>query len=281
MKRLSRLGLLWVRALAGAIYVLTVGSLSRPGRDVLRQLSNALPFRAHLSLPVAQADEIPAPVTQRVIVEPEGRDGNITLAELTLICGYVAELSPARIFEIGTFDGRTTVNLAANAPEDAVVYTLDLPDELIGDETIPATERAEHRSKRGCVLGERFRASTMQSRVTQLSGDSRTFDFSPYFGNIDLFFVDGSHTKDATIADSLHAVECVRQGGLVLWHDYGAWPGTTAALEELRLVDRRFQNLRRIDRTALVVLHVPTAAGWRPPQRVQPTLGSTVDAVGY
>src|SRR5206468_2241747 len=50
-----------------------------------------------------------------------------SLLELLVISRVVAERKPARVFELGTFDGRTTLALADNAPEHAIVYTLDLP----------------------------------------------------------------------------------------------------------------------------------------------------------
>jgi len=39
------------------------------------------------------------------------------------------------IFEIGTFDGRTTRNMAANVTKDGHVYTLDLPSDLVTEDT--------------------------------------------------------------------------------------------------------------------------------------------------
>ena len=53
-------------------------------------------------------------------------DGNMAPHELETVASIVATVKPKRIFEIGTFDGRTTLNMALNAP-DAQIYTLDLP----------------------------------------------------------------------------------------------------------------------------------------------------------
>src|SRR6188768_1735878 len=61
------------------------------------------------------------------MLEPQAIDGNVSLYELFVINALVAQRAPLRIFEFGTFNGRTTLNLAANSPADARVFTLDLP----------------------------------------------------------------------------------------------------------------------------------------------------------
>ena len=52
---------------------------------------------------------------------------SMTPSEVLAIGAMVRVLKPERILEIGTFEGNTTVNLAANAPSSARVFTLDLP----------------------------------------------------------------------------------------------------------------------------------------------------------
>src|SRR5271157_5902498 len=52
--------------------------------------------------------------------------GNLTVDELAVVALLCQWLQPQTVFEFGTFNGRTTLNLAANTPPDAKVYTLDL-----------------------------------------------------------------------------------------------------------------------------------------------------------
>ena len=48
--------------------------------------------------------------------------------ELAVLAQAAAAVSPGdEIIEIGTFDGRTTLNLALNAPPTSHIFTLDLP----------------------------------------------------------------------------------------------------------------------------------------------------------
>ena len=51
-------------------------------------------------------------------------------------------------------------------------------------------------------------------------------------------FVDGSHAYDYVRKDTDTAMRLVRPGGVVLWHDYGVWPGVMQALEELEAARR-------------------------------------------
>src|SRR3712207_5275930 len=48
-------------------------------------------------------------------------------ADLVSLCLICRILKPRTIFEIGTFRGYTALHFALNTPDDARVYTLDLP----------------------------------------------------------------------------------------------------------------------------------------------------------
>jgi len=181
-------------------------------------------------------------------------DGNVSLMELAILAGLARVGNPRAVFEIGTFDGRTALNLAANAP-DAQVHTLDLPP---GEsDTSLAIDPDDRQYIEKPSAGGRFREAPEARRILQVYGDSATFDFSPYRGQIDLVFVDGSHAYEYVISDSHRAIEMLREGrGTILWHDYGTWLGVTRALNELYLGDPRFKGLRRIEGTALAVLQL-------------------------
>jgi predicted O-methyltransferase YrrM len=104
--------------------------------------------------------------------------------------------------------------------------------------------------------GSVFVGSPLKSKITQLYGDSATFDFSNYRKQVDLIFIDGSHSYEYVLSDSKRALEILNSQGVIFWHDYGAewWPGVTQALNELYLSDKRYRNMRHIEGTSLVVL---------------------------
>jgi hypothetical protein len=89
------------------------------------------------------------------------------------------------------------------------------------------------------------------ARITQLFGDSATYDFSAHHGRAGLVFVDGSHAYDYVLADTDTALKLTAPRGIVLWHDYGVWDGVTRGLEEIEA--QRRLGLRHIRGTSLVV----------------------------
>jgi Methyltransferase domain len=187
------------------------------------------------------------------LVDACKRDGNVHLGELGVLAqAAVAIPAGSLVVEIGTFDGRTTLNLAINAPQ-ARVFTLDLPAD---QPTLYALASGERQYVDKPLPGARFRECDpawrgAARRINQLLGDSATFDWSPYVGRAGLVFVDGSHAYEYVRKDSETALRLVAQGGTVLWHDYGRWEGVSRALDELD-AERRL-GLRHIAGTSLVV----------------------------
>jgi Methyltransferase domain len=188
------------------------------------------------------------------LVETARRNGNVRLGELAVLAQAAASATPGdEVIEIGTFDGRTTLNLSLNAPPRSPVFTLDLPPDQATEFQLAAGER--HFVDKP-VPGERFRACAPQwreqaGRIVQLIGDSATFDWSAHLGKAGMVFVDGSHAYDYARKDSETAFRLVARGGTVLWHDYGVWEGVTRALEHLET--ERKLGLRHIRGTSLVV----------------------------
>lgn len=189
------------------------------------------------------------------VVAPDGVDGNVSGYELLLIGALARRVGKSACFEIGTFDGRTTLNLAANTPSECHIYTLDLPASGMGDTGLQIAQAdAKYIDKPGS--GARFRESLYATRITQLLGDSARFDFGPYEGKCDLVFVDGAHSYDYVKSDTEVALRLLKpDGGVILWHDYASpwWPGVTRALNELYADRPEFQSMRHIKGTTLVV----------------------------
>jgi Methyltransferase domain len=199
------------------------------------------------------------------LVEIEKRNGNVTVGELAVLAQAAASARPgSEIVEIGTFDGRTTLNLAINAPEVCQVFTLDLPPEHPTQFALDADERPFVDKP---FTGARFRSCEPlwpgAARIVQLSGDSASFDWSPHEKRAGLVFVDGSHAYDYVRADSETAFRLAAAGAAVLWHDYGVWEGVTRALEELERASQL--GLRHIQGTSLVCWRKPELAQARAP----------------
>jgi predicted O-methyltransferase YrrM len=132
---------------------------------------------------------------------------------------------PERIFEIGTFDGGTTLMLARMVPH-ARVYTLDLPPDHQDGINEVALARVDG-------AGSRFRDAPEGDRIAQLFGDSREFDFTPYYGKMDMVVVDGGHEADCVTADTENALNMVSPGGVVVWDDYSPqWIDVVKAVDD-------------------------------------------------
>jgi hypothetical protein len=223
-------------AAGSSVVLLAAGPFSARHRRMLNELAHHFGYRA----PGAPVPVLPTVALGRLVPanamvflrEPHAHDGNVTLLELWTIASVTRALAPRASFEIGTFNGRTALNLAANSPPGAVTYTLDLPAEEIDAARLPI-EVQERRFVMKPVSGELIARSGAGLTIEQLYGDSAAFDFEPYRGAIDLVFVDGSHSYEYVLNDSARALEMIGGRGIVLWHDYGGFPGVTRALDEL------------------------------------------------
>jgi predicted O-methyltransferase YrrM len=241
----------------GAAHAFTIGVTRSRGRLLLREISEYLFGRGfgnepHL-LPVTRLAEYRSPLPLHIHAF-ESVDGNVTLEELVVLIAAVVQRKPKRLFEFGTFDGRSTLNLAANAGPEAEVWTLDLPQTHLADARFVIDSReAKYVAK--SVSGSRFANTPEAMKITQLYGDSATFDYGPYVGKMDFVFVDASHAYEYVMNDSRNALSLVgRRNGVIFWHDYSAWDGVTRALNKLYKEVPAFHDLKWIEGTTLVML---------------------------
>jgi len=133
---------------------------------------------------------------------------------LGAICKY---LKPRKIFEIGTFTGSTALSVALNTPTKTEVFTLDLHP----------SKRAKHKKESGIVgkhpdyqSGELFKNTPLSKKITQLFGNSQTFDFRRFYNSIDLVFIDADHRYSFVKNDTKNAFKILRPGGVIIWDDY-------------------------------------------------------------
>ncbi|MCE7066184.1 class I SAM-dependent methyltransferase [Dyadobacter sp. CY326] len=181
--------------------------------------------------------------------------GHTTEFELKVISNLVRKANPQRIFEIGTFEGRTTLNMALNCEANAEIITLDLPASEL-KATLMEIEDGEVRYVDKEVSGERFMGHAMSYKIKQVFGDSATFSFDEYKNSIDLAFIDGSHAYDYVINDTEKILSIMRPNGLIIWHDYTNWEGVRAAMNELYSNDLRLKNLKHIGGTSILMLQL-------------------------
>jgi predicted O-methyltransferase YrrM len=194
------------------------------------------------SCPLVTLFDGPRTVT---LIDLDQTDGNTTLLEQLVILGLAKQRGARTVFEFGTFNGRTAANLALTLGPEAEILTVDLPADQQPAQALAAGERKYVEKP---VSGAK---AQWLSNVTQLYGDTAMFDFSPWQGTRDMVFVDALHAYAYVRADTELALQLLKPGGLVLWHDYGVWPGVTEALNELYRDDTRFAGMRHVEETSL------------------------------
>ncbi|MGH9970098.1 MAG: O-methyltransferase [Pyrinomonadaceae bacterium] len=153
------------------------------------------------------------------------RDMVVPLAELLTLAAICRHKRPRRVFEIGTHTGSSTLAMAINVPDQTEILTLDLePSETVGS----AYRNTEHSSK-----------------IRQLYGNSKTFDYAPFLGSVDLIFIDADHTYDGVKSDTEKAFQLLRPGGVIVWDDY-RWLDCHVEVVGVTLFLNEFQTRRSI-----------------------------------
>jgi predicted O-methyltransferase YrrM len=183
---------------------------------------------------VPLADLIPESVDVRLSNFHNRRDGNVTTYETLAISSLIQHHKPTTLLELGTFDGNTTLQMALNAPENAVIHTLDLPSEPM------RTKEPISKADLIYVLDEqknrrKYVGSPVEHKIRQHFGDSTNFDFSEFTkkGLVDFIFIDAGHTYECVKSDTQNALQILAPNGVIIWHDFHPfWNGVYRFLNE-------------------------------------------------
>lgn len=259
MRTFSSFFIKYCYAVAEAFYLLTIGLMRGENRARLAELAALSGWRdPKRSFPMMLPEIDPKNIIRGdmpvVIHEPVADDGNVTLLELFILATLVRSASPRTLFEFGTFDGRTTLVLAANAPEQALVHTLDLPPGEVA--SARANPEGDTKFAGKAKTGARFLATPFARRIRQILGDSASFDYTPYARAIDFIFIDGAHSPLYVASDTKNARAMARNTDIILaWHDYrSSCEGVTTVLNRLYKEGGMWKRLRHIRGTDLAVL---------------------------
>jgi predicted O-methyltransferase YrrM len=142
--------------------------------------------------------------------------------ETQILSTLACALKPRAVFEIGTYNGFTTLHLAYNTPEDSKIFTLDLPPDFeVKDKTHYSYDDLQvvELSKKN-IARRVYRKDPLNRKIVELFGDSEQFDFSPYYGKIDMVFIDGNHSYPYVKSDTENAFKMLSEQGIIVWHDF-------------------------------------------------------------
>jgi len=158
--------------------------------------------------------------------------GNMTGEEIVTICLLVRWVQPQGIFEFGTFNGTTTLQMALNMQESCSLFTLNLPADH-GDTQLESSAQDKMVHPRVAGSGQAFRDEPERVRIKELFGDSAKFDFTLYYQRCDFVLVDAGHEYDYVRSDTENALKLLpSEGGVIVWHDFPNAPGVCTWLEE-------------------------------------------------
>lgn len=167
------------------------------------------------------------------VIHEESHQAN--QVDMLYVCAIAAARKATNIFEFGTYRGQTTCGLAAMS-EDVRVTTLNLPP--------------EQDPRYAPYIGKLIQESPYRDRIVQIFADSRAFDPSPYAKQMDFIFVDADHSYKGAQNDTRKALEMLKPGGTIVWHDYAAkTPGVCEFIRDFSQTKPVF----RIWNTCLVV----------------------------
>jgi len=146
-----------------------------------------------------------------------GAQASISLLEAGALASLMASVQARSVFEFGTYQGVSTSQLALNLPPDGIIYTLDLPPHLEGG-ALQVTKKEERMIAAEASKGQLI-PKDLRTKIKFLEADSALFDTAPYAGTMDLVFVDGAHSYEYVCNDTAKAMELLRAGGCIAWHD--------------------------------------------------------------
>jgi predicted O-methyltransferase YrrM len=159
------------------------------------------------------------------------------LLETAILLALARLVDPRKFFEFGTYLGVETLNMAANLSEASHVYTLDLDEESFRSLRQDVHDRPLTLTHFDNLDKLAFLGTSYERRITQLKGESKTYDFSPFDKQIDMVYVDGGHDLPTLISDTRNALRMLsdNHAACVAWHDYETqkYPQVTDHLLEL------------------------------------------------
>ncbi|MDZ7630122.1 MAG: class I SAM-dependent methyltransferase [Gemmatimonadaceae bacterium] len=256
----------WIVGLAG----FTAFAIERVKREKLR--ARMKQSGAFLPLPTVTLDAIdpiftpdrfgPTLATEVAFVGcgPVVVPGGTTDGEAWILA--VLAKTATRMFEFGTCTGKTSYLWSRNASEDARIVTLTLAPEQRSEYV--AASGDDRRDMRFALDESNFTeflysGTPEAARITQLFGDSKKFDESPYLGWADLVFVDGAHAESYVLSDTAKALRIVKPGGLILWHDYAGPHHAPGVFHGLNALSKTLP-IRHVKGTTFAAYRTPASA---------------------
>ncbi len=133
------------------------------------------------------------------------------LRDAEAIGTVVKNLKPKNCLEIGTGLGVSTAFIALNAPESRI-YTVNIPPEDFARAGKFATGKLSREE-----IGSYYREHGL-GNITQIFAN--TAAWKPDIPLVDFIYIDGCHDMNFVVNDTIKALQILKPGGFILWHDF-------------------------------------------------------------
>jgi hypothetical protein len=215
------------------------------GPSELASIAHGWRMAVRYPLPHVSPSDLFPELSKTVVLIAPLQDGIVAgdsgVGKMALVSGLAKACGAKRILEIGTASGFMARHLALNCGPDSRVWTLDLQEDAADTTRFPLLKVDRDivkKGPRGSPPAGWYAALFPEAdQIIQLFGDSARFDFSGVHLPLDFAFIDGAHSYEYVMLDSLNVLLRMRPGGLVVWDDYlHYFPGLIRALGEINTV---------------------------------------------
>ncbi len=181
----------------------------------------------NIGLPVVEIDDL-IPGFKETLELVDFSGGGSTPPDLAIIKALCRSVPGCKYFEIGTWRGESVVNASEVCAES---YTLNLdPEKSFG---------GIYRNIFGFF-------SKNNPKITQLYGDSITFDYAGLNKKFDVIFIDADHHHEFIKSDTNKVFQYLtHEDSIVVWHDYGRDPASPRYETLAGILDGIPKNLQK------------------------------------
>jgi len=156
---------------------------------------------------------------------------SMDLQEIITVSAVVKFTGAKNILEIGTYDGNTALNLAANSLPDAFISTVDLPPDWNGRLELKVPELKVNVID-SMKIGIQFKKTKYSKKIKQIFSDSAKIDWNEIQTPLDIVIIDGCHDYVYVKGDTQNALKYLKSGGILIWHDYGMMKDVSQVVDE-------------------------------------------------
>ncbi|MBO1578119.1 class I SAM-dependent methyltransferase [Bacillus sp. XF8] len=157
-----------------------------------------------------------------------GQPPLFTGADVEPLIAFSRTFRPKTVIEIGIQRGETAKCILNNSPWIEKYIGIDLAP---GSQTSLSVQQHEVPQ----IVGEYVKDDPRVELIIKPNGSR---DIKPSdLPTADLIFIDGDHSLEGVMLDTLLARQVIRKGGIICWHDYGNPPviDVTIAINSLNI----------------------------------------------